>query len=85
MFSLLVMHAFVYVLEFKGGQDAPESLGLTFLVFTGGAYVVALAVSAYLLWTFGRYGGTGLETRVMEMVVLGLPAGVGAAAARLVV
>lgn len=85
VFSLVVMHAFVYVLEFKGGQDAPESLGLTFLVFTGGAYVVGLAVSGYLLWTFGRYGGTGLETRVMEMVVLALPAGVGAAAARLVV
>lgn len=84
-FTLVVMHAFVYVLEFKGGQDTPESLGLTFLVFTGGAYVVALAVSAYLLWTFGRYGGTGLEARVMEMVVLALPAGIGAAAARLVV
>lgn len=85
VFTLLVMHAFVYVLEFKGGYPSREGMGKAFLIFTVAAYVVALAVSAYLLWTFGRYSGTGLQAGIMRMVVLGLPAGIGAAAARLVV
>lgn len=85
VFSLAVMHAFVYVLEFKGGYSSSEGLGRVFLAYTVAGYVVALVVSAYLLWTLGRYSGTGLQGAVMEMVVLALPAGVGAAAARLVV
>jgi uncharacterized membrane protein len=39
----------------------------------------------YILWTFGRVDGTALEAILGSVVVLGFPASVGAAIARLVV
>lgn len=85
LFTLVVMHGFVYAVEFKGRPSSPGGFGWPLLGFTVVGYVLALAVSAYLLWTFGRYTGTGLQASVAEMIVLGLPAGIGAAAARLIV
>lgn len=82
---LVVMHAFVYVLEFKGGESSPGEFLRPFLAFTVVGYALAFAVSAYLLWTFGRYHDAGLQASVVQTVVLALPAGVGAAAARLIV
>lgn len=84
-FTLVVMHGFVYTFEFKGSPPARGGFGRAFLAFTVVGYVLALAVSAYLLWTFGRYSGTGLQASAVEMVVLALPAGIGAGAARLIV
>jgi uncharacterized membrane protein len=46
-------------------------------------YAVVLLVSVYVLWTFGRTEGLdGFET-IRATVVLGFPASIGAAAARL--
>ena len=42
-------------------------------------------VSVYVLWTFGRYENHSATTMIMQAVVLGFPASIGAAAARLVV
>lgn len=84
-FTVLVMHGFVYAFEFKGRPSSPGGFGWAFLAFTVVGYMLALAVSAYLLWTFGRYTGTGLQASMVQMVVLALPAGLGAGAARLVV
>lgn len=84
-FTLVVMHGFVYAFEFKGSPPARGGFGRAFLAFTVVGYVLALAVSAYLLWTFGRYSGTGLQASVLQMVVLALPGGLGAGAARVVV
>lgn len=83
-FTILIMHGFVYAFEFKGRPPSPGAPTRVFLAFTVVGYVVALAVSAYLLWTFGRYSGTGLQASAVQMVVLALPAGIGAAAARLI-
>ncbi len=84
--SLIVMHAFVYAVEFRGQSDIPEGTPQwsVFLRFTGVGYVIALLMSAYVLWTFGRMDGTGVHERMMMFIVLGLPAAVGAAAARLI-
>lgn len=46
-------------------------------------YAVALAVSAAILWVFGRLDGVGLTTIVGQTVVLGFPATLGASAGRL--
>jgi putative integral membrane protein (TIGR02587 family) len=46
-------------------------------------YAVALAVSAAILWLFGRMNGVGLSIVVGQTVVLGLPAALGASAGRL--
>lgn len=84
--SLLVMHAFVYALGFRGQEVGPPGAGLRhlFLHFTVVGYAIALLVSLYVLWTFGRLDGTGPVTLAMISVVLGFPSALGAAAARLV-
>lgn len=82
--DLAVMHAFVYRVGFRGGSPPPDRFWPTFLHFTVVGYVIALGISAYLLWTFGRFDDTGLVACTMQAVVLALPASVGAAAARLV-
>jgi putative integral membrane protein (TIGR02587 family) len=84
--SILVIHAFVYAVNFRGAPRAPAGVPRShlFLLFTIPGYAIALLVSAYVLWTFGRYEGQALARMIMEAVVLGFPASLGAAAARLV-
>jgi putative integral membrane protein (TIGR02587 family) len=84
--SLALMHAFVYAVEFRGHTTrAPEiSFWSEFLRLTVVAYVIALIVCLYVLWTFGRSDGLAPAELLMQVVVLGLPAAVGAAAARLI-
>jgi putative integral membrane protein (TIGR02587 family) len=83
--SVVVMHGFVYAVEFRGQELVPEGMTVTqaFLRLTVVGYAVALLVSAYVLWTFGRFTGGGLFVNIMTTVVLGFPAAIGAAAARL--
>lgn len=84
--SLLMMHAFVYGVSFKGTPAAPKGTPWwsLFLRFTVVGYALSLVISAYILWTFGRYEDTALATYVSEAIVLGFPASLGAAAARLI-
>ena len=84
--SLGVMHAFVYALEFSGQEVIPPGTPFwsEFMRFTIVGYAIAIVISAYVLWTFGRLDGTGWEERVTGVLVLAFPATVGAAAARLI-
>lgn len=86
LLSLLVMHAFVYAVEFHGQAAIPEggTHSSVFLRFTVVGYALCLLVSAYILWTFGRTEGMPFTQIVMTTVVLGFPAAIGAAAARLI-
>ncbi|MGD9511695.1 MAG: TIGR02587 family membrane protein [Geminicoccaceae bacterium] len=84
--SLLVLHGFVYGVGFRGGHGVRpgrkaigELLGLTLP-----GYVIALLASAYVLWTFGRLEGLHFAAMLHVVLVLALPASVGAAAARLI-
>lgn len=86
LISLLVLHGFVYGVGFRGGHGVRpgrrplgELLGLTLP-----GYLIALLASAYVLWTFGRLEGLGFGAMLHVVLVLGLPASVGAAAARLI-
>lgn len=83
--SLVLMHGFVYGLGFKGGSPSPRGFWQMFRDHTVVGYVVALLLSAYLLWTFGRFQGLALHPVLMQTLVLGLPASIGAAAGRLIV
>jgi putative integral membrane protein (TIGR02587 family) len=85
--SLLIMHGFVYAASFRGAPGAPEGSSRTALFFryTVPGYAIALVVSIYVLWTFGRYEGYTAAPMIMQALVLGFPASIGAAAARLVV
>lgn len=86
LFSLAIMHAFVYAARFAG-QHAPPAAGLlaAFVHYTVVGYALALVISAYVLWTFGRWDGAAPEAVFMMVFVLGFPAAVGAAAARLII
>ena len=85
--SLVVMHAFVYAVGFRGQADVPDgtSRWSLFLRHTVPGYAIVLLASVYLLWTFGRADGAGLEHIVTTAVVLAFPASIGAAAARLLI
>ena len=85
--SLAMMHAFVYAVEFHGTPQRPEATPVwsLFLRFTVTGYTIALLVSGYVLWTFGRFDGASMVTVIEESIVLGFPAALGAAAARLVI
>lgn len=84
--SLLIMHAFVYAVEFQGQEAVPEGTPFwsIFLRFTVVGYAVALLVSLFVLWAFGRTEGLAVAQIMMATTVLGFPAAVGAAAARLI-
>jgi putative integral membrane protein (TIGR02587 family) len=84
--SLVVMHAFVYALEFTGQEAVPPGTPAwsVFLRYTVTGYAVVLLICAYVLWTFGRLDGTGASDGLAAVLVLGFPGAVGAAAARLI-
>jgi putative integral membrane protein (TIGR02587 family) len=84
--SILLMHAFVYSVGFSGESSIPEAVARwsVFLRYTLVGYAICLVISAYILWTFGRTDGLGLEELVTSVVVLAFPASIGAAAARLI-
>ena len=84
--TLLLMHAFVYAVGFQGQEDtAGKSFWSVFAQFTVVGYALALLVSFGLLWLFGRTDGTGFKESLETAIVLGFPAGIGAAASRLIV
>jgi putative integral membrane protein (TIGR02587 family) len=85
--SLVLMHAFVYALEFRGQAAIPQGTPewKVFLHSTVTGYALALLISAYVLWTFGRTDGMGLSQAAIVTVVLAFPAAIGAAAARLII
>lgn len=84
--SVLLMHGFVYATAFKGsvdlGPDTPWWSAI--LRFTVPGYLVALVCAGLLLASFGRFEGMDTFLALRLIVVLGLPAAIGAAAARLI-
>ncbi len=85
--SLATIHAFVYAVEFHGQAGRPGNTPhwSIFLRYSVVGYAVALCVSAYVLWTFGRFNRSSIEYAVLTTIVLGYPSSLGAAAARLIV
>lgn len=87
-FTILLMHAFVYAVEFSGQEKvlSPDTpFWSVFLRFTVVGYAIVLLVSFYILWTFGSIDGLGVEEKLKAVVVLGVPAALGASASRLLI
>ena len=84
--SILVLHAFVYALDFHGQHGPPpdRSPDNEFVRLTLPGYVVVLLVCLYVLWTFGRLDGVPPHVALHLVLVLGFPGALGAATARLV-
>lgn len=87
LLSILLLHAFVYAVGFGGEKELPE--GTSFVAgivhYSVAGYGIALLVSLYALWTFGRTDDLSTVAIVMMTVVLGFPAALGAASARLII
>lgn len=85
--SLIMMHAFVYTVGFKGEEATNEesSFWIIFVRFTMVGYAIALLMSLYLLWTFGSLDGMGIKEIIKVTIVLGFPAALGAAASRVLI
>lgn len=85
--TLGLMHVFVYAVHFRGQEGRfPEGASLLslFLRYTVAGYALVLLVCLYVLWSFGALDGMGAAPRLTVAAVLGFPAAMGAAAARLI-
>jgi len=85
-FSIVLMHAFVYAVDFRGQHARAEHISLAseFIRFTIVGYLLAILISAFLCWCFGRFDGHSAGEILRISLVLGFPASLGAAAARLI-
>ena len=85
--SILMMHAFVYAVEFSGQEEVKpqgSSMWSAFFRYTIVGYAIVLLISFYLLWTFGRADGMGLTEMINSVIVLSFPGALGASASRLI-
>jgi putative integral membrane protein (TIGR02587 family) len=82
--SVALLHLVVFSLGFAG-QEAHDGQLRALAHFTVPGYAIALLVSLYVLWTFGRTDDLSPHEIASTMIVLGFPAALGAALARLVV
>ena len=82
--SVLLMHAFVFAVEFRGHHAGASSAWSAFARFSVPGYLVAFGVSAFALWVFGRLDGLAAGEALTHCAVLGFPSALGAAAARLI-
>ncbi len=84
--SIAIMHAFVYTVAFKGTHQMPKAAPWWHVLvrFTLPGYIVAMVVSMYVLWLFGRLDGKAVNQILTSSIVLSFPGAIGAAAARLI-
>lgn len=83
LLSLALGTLVLHFVEFKGSGGAGARGKLDILIGTVVSYAVALVASAALLWFFGRFEGVSIEIAARQIVVLALPASLGASAGRL--
>ncbi len=82
--SLLLLHLIVFNAGFAGQEEADRPLH-AFMHFTLPGYAIALGISLFALYVFGRMDGLSVQGVAQIAIVLGFPAAIGAAAARLLV
>lgn len=82
--SVVLLHVIVFTAGFAGQEDHDRPV-IAFLRFTLPGYAIALLVSLFILWAFGRTDGEDIAGMVNSAAVLALPASIGAGAARLLV
>ncbi|MEN5361920.1 TIGR02587 family membrane protein [Brevundimonas intermedia] len=82
--SLLLLHLIVFNAGFAGQEEADRPLH-AFMHFTLPGYAIALGISLFALYVFGRTDGLSVQGVIQIAIVLGFPAAIGAAAARLLV
>jgi putative integral membrane protein (TIGR02587 family) len=82
--SIILLHTVVYLAGFAGQEDQGQPVA-AFFHYTLPGYAIALGTSLLMLWAFGRGDGQSAAGLTSVAAVLGFPAALGAAAARLLV
>lgn len=86
LLSIVALDLLVYVVGFSGQKTRGERGMVAVLMhYTFAGYGIAVAVSLFVLWIFGRTDGVDPGHIAMMAAVLAFPGSVGAAIARLVV
>lgn len=84
--SIAALHAIIHLVGFPGQeQRAGASTRSEWLTHSLPGYGIAVVLSFYVLWTFGRTEGLDMSHNVMAVAILALPASIGAGIARVVV
>lgn len=84
--SLLLGAVILFFSDFRGAVSARKPpLVRTILLHTIPAYLASLCASVLMLWFFGQLSETGLFTCISSVIVLALPAMLGASAGRLLI
>lgn len=84
--SIAALHAIIHLVGFPGQeQRAGASAKSEWLTHSLPGYGIAVVLSFYVLWTFGRTDGLDMSHNVMAVAILALPASIGAGIARVVV
>lgn len=82
--SILISGVILFFSDFRGSSSfkgGTKKMILHLLI----SYLCALTVSLLLLWFFGRMEGYSFEVVLAEVVVLAIPATLGASAGRLLI
>jgi len=82
--SIVIGAVIIYFSNFRSSHTAMHRHGrLDVVLGSTMTYAVGLAVSALMLWFFGRFDGASLGMMVRQCIVLAFPATLGASAGRL--
>lgn len=84
LLSLSIMAAVLYFVSFRGSvteKKSPFEMALHVII----EYLVALIICFGLLYFFGRVTGYSFQVVLAEMIVLGVPAALGASAGKLLI
>lgn len=89
LFSSTVLVMFVFAIAGTNPEDVRSKGTLEtvigYVYYTCLALLVAASISVFLLWVFGLTDGLNLSAIVANTIILLFPAGIGAAAARLII
>lgn len=86
LLSVLIGSVILFFSDFRKSKKIKEdNIMFTITFDTTLAYLISLATSAFILWFFGRFEGNEWQINLFQVIVLGLPAMIGASAGRLLV
>lgn len=86
LFSMLIGSLILFFSAFSGSDRFVRRGSAFWLTFgVAGTYAVSLLAATLILWFFGRFQGATLGVAVSQIVVLALPAMLGASAGRLLI
>lgn len=84
--SLLLGMIILFFSDFHSTGKVPRGqMAVTILFETVTAYIIALGSAAFMLWFFGRLDNVHFDTALSQIIVLGLPAILGASAGKLLI